>query len=81
MKKDKNNEKQDKTNKFVNIIKNKFIINNTYTAVLIFAIIACFIGITVLMQKLELTPIDFTEDKIFTLTEEQGTNQKHRKAN
>lgn len=69
--------KQDKTNKFVNIIKKKCIINNTYTAILILAIIAIFIGITVIMQKLKLTPIDFTEDKIFTLTDESKEQVKN----
>ena len=36
-----------------------------------------FVGITVLMQKLNLTPIDLTEDKLFTLTEESKEQVKN----
>jgi len=70
-------EKTDKTNKFIDIIKKKWIINSTYTIVLVLAIIATFIAITVITQKLQLTPIDFTEDKIFTLTEESKEQIKN----
>ena len=63
-------EKQEKTNKFIEIIKKKWLINGTKTVLLVAIILAFFIGVTVLMQKLKLTPIDLTEDKLFTLTEE-----------
>ena len=63
-------EKSEKTNKFIETIKKKWLINGTKTFLLVVIILAFFIGITVLMQKLDLTPIDLTEDKLFTLTDE-----------
>lgn len=63
-------EKSDKTNKFIEIVKKKWLINSTKTIILIAIILAFFIGVTVLMQEINLTPIDLTEDKLFTLTEE-----------
>lgn len=63
-------EKPEKSNKFIETIKKKWLINSSKTILLIVIILAFFIGITVLMQKLDLTPIDLTEDKLFTLTDE-----------
>lgn len=70
-------EKQEKDNKFVETIKKRWLINGTKTVALVAIILAFFIGITVLMQKLELTPIDLTEDKLFTLTEESKEQIKN----
>lgn len=63
-------EKSEKTNKFIETIKKKWLIDSSKTILLVIIIFAFFIGTTVLMQKLELTPIDLTEDKLFTLTDE-----------
>lgn len=71
-----NKEKTEKTNKFIEIIKKKWLINGTKTILLVAIILAFFIGITVLMQRLDLTPIDLTEDKLFTLTEESKEQVK-----
>lgn len=69
-------EKSEKSNKFIETIKKKWLINGTKTFLLVFIILAFFIGVTVLMQKLDLTPIDLTEDKLFTLTDESKEQVK-----
>lgn len=68
IKKDKSN-KEKKSNKFVEIIKKKWLIDGTKTTILILIIVAAFIGINIGMQKLELTPLDFTQEKLYTLTD------------
>lgn len=65
-----NKKKESKTNKFIEIIKKKWLIDGTKTTILVLGIVAVFIAINMLMQKLELTPIDFSKDKLYTLTEE-----------
>ena len=77
-KKDKKSkkEKSEKPNKFIEIIKKKWLINGTKTFLLVVIILAFFIGVSVLMQKLNLTPIDLTEDKLFTLTSESKDKVK-----
>ena len=69
-------EKSEKTNKFIETIKKKWLINGTKTFLLVVVILAFFIGVTVLMQELDLTPIDLTEDKLFTLTDESKEQVK-----
>ena len=71
-KKQKNKkEKSEKTNKFIEIIKKKWLVDGTKTFLLVAIIIAIFIGISVIMQKQNFTPIDLTADKLFTLTDER----------
>lgn len=69
-------EKPEKANKFIEIIKKKWLINGSKTVLLVAIILAFFIGVTILMQKLDLTPIDLTEDKLFTLTDESKEQVK-----
>lgn len=76
VKKEKVN-KEEKTNKFIEIIKKKWLINSSKTILLVVIILAFFIGTTVLMQKLDLTPIDLTEEKLFTLTDESKEQVKN----
>lgn len=66
-----------KENKFIQAIKKKWLINSSKTILLIVIILAFFIGISVLMQKLKLTPIDLTEEKLFTLTKESKEQVKN----
>ncbi len=68
--------KQKKQNKIIEIIKKKWLINGTKTLLLVAIIIAIFIGINILMQGLELTPIDFSQEKLYTLTEESKEKVK-----
>lgn len=75
----KENEKPTKVikeNKFIEIIKKKWLVNGTKTFILIAIIITIFIGINVLMQKLELTPIDCSQDKLYSLTDESKEKVK-----
>lgn len=62
--------RKEKNNKFIETIKKKWLIDSSKTILLVITILAIFIGITVLMQKIDLTPIDLTDEKLFTLTEE-----------
>lgn len=70
-------EKSEKTNKFIEVIKKKWIRDSSKTILLVAIILAFFIGVSVLMQKLELTPIDLTEEKLFTLTDESKEQVKN----
>lgn len=63
-------EEKEKTNKFAETIKKKWLIDSSKTVLLVIIILAFFIGVTVLMQKLQLEPIDLTEDKLYTLTQD-----------
>ena len=69
-------QKEKKPNKFIETIKKKWLINGTKTFILVVIILALFVGISVLMKKLNLTPIDLTEDKLFTLTSESKDKVK-----
>lgn len=71
------NKTDKKPNKFVEIIKKKWLINGTMTCLLVAIIVAIFVAINVIMQKLELTPIDFTQEKLYTLTEESKEKVKN----
>ena len=75
--KENKKEKTEKSNKFIEIIKKKWLIDSSKTILLVAIILAFFIGVTVLMQKLKLTPIDLTEDKLFTLTQESKDQVKN----
>ena len=69
-------QKEEKPNKFVETLKKKWLVNGTKTFLLVVIIIAAFIGISLWMQKLNITPIDLTEDKLFTLTEDSKKEVK-----
>lgn len=69
--------KDKKPSKFIEVIKKKWLINGSKTFLLIAIIIVIFIAINILMQKLELTPIDFSQEKLFTLTEESKERVKN----
>lgn len=71
-----NKEKEEKTNKFVETLKKKWLINGTKTFLLVVIIIGLFIGISLWMKKLDITPIDLTEDKLYTLTDESKEKVK-----
>lgn len=72
-----NNKKDKKVNKFIEIIKKKWLIKGTMTCLLVAIIIGIFIAINLGMQKLELTPIDFTQEKLYTLTDESKEKVKN----
>lgn len=73
----KEKKKKDKeTSKFVQKIKKNWIINGTRTCALILLIIAIFVAITFGMQSLDLTPLDLTQEKLYTLTDESKERVK-----
>lgn len=69
-------EKSKRSNKFIQSVKKRWLINGTKTCILIAFLIAVFILINFGMQKLELEPIDFTEEKLYTLTQESKDKVK-----
>ena len=75
-KKNKKEKKDKETSKFVQSIKKNWIINGTKTGVLIVLIIAVFVAITFGLHSLDLTPLDFTQDKLYTLTDESKERVK-----
>lgn len=68
--------KDKKENKFIEIIKKKWLINGTKTIILVAIFVAIFIAINMIMQSLELTPIDLSQEQLFTLTEESKEKVK-----
>lgn len=78
-KKDKKikSEKTEKNNKFIETLKKKWLIDTSKTAVLVIIILAFFVGVSILMEKLSLTPIDLTEEKLFSLTQESKDQVKN----
>lgn len=78
-KKDKKkvNKKEKAPNKFIETIKKKWLIDGTKTLILVAIIIAIFVCINIGMQKLELTPIDFSQEKLYTLTQESKDKVKN----
>lgn len=69
--------KDKKSNKFIEIIKKKWLINGTRTALLVLIIVAAFMGLNYGMQKLDLTPLDFSQEKLYTLTNESKERVKN----
>ena len=55
--------------KIIENLKKKWLINTSKTAILVLILFAIFIGINILVQKLDLQDIDVTENKLFTLSE------------
>lgn len=66
--------KEKKFAKIIEIIKKRWLVDGTKTLLLIAIIIMIFIGINSFMQKIELTPIDFSQEKLYTLT--SGSKEK-----
>ncbi len=55
--------------KIIEIIQEKWLKDTTKTIILVTMLFICFIGINILIQKLDLQDIDITKNKIFTLSE------------
>ena len=56
--------------RFIKLIKDKWLRQTSLTLLLVAIILALFILINLVLKKLDLTPIDFTSEKIYTLSEE-----------
>ena len=72
----KKSKKEKKPSKIIQTIKKKWLINGTKTFILVAFIIAVFIAINIGMQLLELTPLDFSQEQLYTLTEESKEKVK-----
>ena len=62
--------------KFLDIIKNKWLIKGTTTLILVAIIIACYIGLNVLVDVINLEDLDFTEKKLYLLSDETKNKLK-----
>ena len=56
--------------KVFEIIKNKWLIKGTSTLVLVAIVIACYIVLNMLVDKINIEDIDFTEKKLYSLSDE-----------
>ena len=74
--KEKKEKKDKKPNKFIQTIKKKWLVDGSKTFLLVVIIIAIFIGINMGMQELELTPLDFSQEQLYTLTDESKEKVK-----
>ena len=70
------NDKEKFSKRFINNIKKRWLISGTNTILLIAILIALFILINQLIEKLDLTAIDCTKDKTYTLTSESKDRVK-----
>lgn len=73
---EKVNTKEKFSKRFINTIKKRWLISGTNTILLIAILIATFILINIGVSKLDLTPIDCTTSKTFTLTDESKEKVK-----
>lgn len=73
---EKVNTKEKFSKRFINTIKKKWLISGTNTILLIAILIATFVLINIGVSKLDLTPIDCTTSKAFTLTDESKDRVK-----
>ena len=62
--------------KFLEIIKNKWLIKGTTTLLLVLIVIACYIGLNMLVEKINIENLDFTEKKLYSLSDETKTKLK-----
>lgn len=58
-----------KMKKVIETLKKKWLRDNTKTILLILILFAIFIGINILIQKLELIDIDITKNKLYTISQ------------
>ncbi len=78
IKEEKKKAKKEKkeTNKFVQTVKRKWLVDGSRTLSLVLLILAAFLGINTGMKVLDLTPIDLTQEKLYTLTDESKERVK-----
>lgn len=64
-------------NKIIDLIKKKWIKNTLSTAVLIIILIALFVAVNIYINKINSNPIDFTEGKLYSLSDESVNQVKN----
>ncbi len=57
-------------NKFVEVLSKKWLVNGATTILLVAIIIAIYLGVTMLLDKVTLPEIDLTSEKIYSLSDE-----------
>lgn len=62
--------------KFLEIIKNKWLIKGTTTLLLVLIVVTCYIGLNMLVEKINVENLDFTEKKLYSLSDETKTKLK-----
>ena len=67
--------------KIIEIIKKKWLRETSLTIILVAIIVAAFIGLNLWVKKLDFTDIDFTKEKLYSLSDESkkqvsGINEK-----
>lgn len=76
VKKTKKDKGDKKPNKFIEFIKKNWLINGTKTIILVLIIVAIFLAINYGVQQWDPTPIDLTQEKLYTLTDESKEKVK-----
>ena len=71
-----NKDKEKKSNGFIQAIKKKWLINGTKTIILVLVLIAVFLTVNMVMHNLNLAPLDFTQEGLYTLTDESKEKVK-----
>lgn len=75
---EKKSEKENsKLKKILDVIKKKWLVSRVMTSLLVLILIAAFLGLSILMHKLNLSPIDLTKEKLYTLTDESKEKVKN----
>ena len=59
------------------MIKKKWLIDGTKTIILVLVLIAVFLAINTVLHNLDLAPIDFSQEKLYTLTDESKEKVKN----
>ena len=62
--------------KFLEIIKNKWLIKGTTTLLLVLIVIGVYVALNLLVEKVNVDDLDFTENKLYTLSDESKTKLK-----
>lgn len=63
--------------KFLEIIKNKWLIKGTTTIALVLIVIACYILLNWAVEKINIEDLDFTEKKLYSLSDETKDKLKN----
>ena len=63
--------------KNINLIKQKWIKDTTLTTILVVILIGIFIFINIFVNRLNINPIDFTKEKLYTISDESKEQVKH----
>lgn len=76
VKKEKNKDKLKKDNKIIRVIKNGIFKDTTFTVLLVVAVLSAYIAINVGIKALDITDIDLTKEKYYSISEESKNQIK-----